>query len=261
MTVRRLQIVGMLVAAGTLLAVWALPRPAAQVAVVAAPAPAAAAIGSPAPAPAPEAKPATPAKPKAAGVEKVEKLLARKMPDVEPSERLRLARAILEEARFAALDPLFVVALIAVESGFDHGAESVRGARGLMQLRASTLEAEAERSNVDGDLDDPVTNVRVGVRYYRRLLRAFGNHELALMAYNAGPNRILKYLEQDGEVPERFQVYPRKVNAELYRLQKGGVPAGRGPARLPEPGPVPPPAVIEVPELAPVEATATASVK
>jgi soluble lytic murein transglycosylase-like protein len=254
--VRRLQLAGALVAAGTLLAAWVLPRPAVQLAAVPAPAPAAEVGGSAAPAPVPEAKKV---KPKSAGVEKVEKLLARKMPDVNPSERLRLARAILEEARFAAIDPLFVVALIAVESGFDHGAESVRGARGLMQLRASTLESEAERSKVDGDLDDPVTNVRVGVRYYRRLLRAFGDHELALMAYNAGPNRILKYLEADGEVPERFQVYPRKVNAELYRLQKGGIPAGRGPAPAPQLGPVPPPAAIDVPELMPVEGTVTAS--
>jgi hypothetical protein len=106
-----------------------------------------------------------------------------------------------------------------------------------MQLRPSTLAVEAERSKLEGDLDDPVTNVRAGVRYYNRLLRAFGNHDLALMAYNAGPNRILRYLREEGEVPERFQQYPRKVRAEHSRIERGGVPAGRG-VPAPSPGPL-----------------------
>ena len=40
------------------------------------------------------------------------------------------------------------------------------------------------------------------------------------MAYNAGPNRILRYLEEDGEVPDRFLVYPQKVAGELKRLER-----------------------------------------
>ncbi|HET7753129.1 MAG TPA: lytic transglycosylase domain-containing protein, partial [Anaeromyxobacteraceae bacterium] len=127
----------------------------------------------------------------------LDRMLERKMPDADPEDRLRLAEAILDEARHAAVDPFFVFALIAVESGFEHDAESHRGARGLMQLLPSTLESEIERSEIEGEIDDPVTHVRAGMRYYRRLLRAFGSHDVALMAYNAGPNRILKYLKQD----------------------------------------------------------------
>jgi hypothetical protein len=112
-----------------------------------------------------------------------------------------------------------------------------------MQLRDATFEAEAERSKLGGDLADPVTNVRAGVRYYRRLLAAFGDHDLALMAYNAGPNRILRYLREEGEVPERFHEYPRRVNAELSKLQRGGVPSGRGTPRA-----EPPPAILAEPE-------------
>jgi soluble lytic murein transglycosylase-like protein len=257
--VKGLQVAGAIVAAGTVLAAWILPRPAAvQLAAEPAPAAVAAAPGeTPAAAPAPAADAAPPAtrprkQPKHASIEKVERMLARKMPGVERHERRRLALAIMEEARFAALDPLFVVAVIAVESGFDRGAESVRGARGLMQLRGATLAAEAERSNLDGDLEDPVINVRAGVRYYRRLLSAFGSHDLALMAYNAGPNRILRYLREEGEVPERFHDYPRKVNAELAKLQRGGVPSGRGTLAAPAPEPSAPAAERE-PDAAPRE--------
>jgi soluble lytic murein transglycosylase-like protein len=68
--------------------------------------------------------------------------------------------------------------------------------------------------------------VRAGVRYLRRLLDAFGREEVALMAYNAGPNRILGYL-REGEIPTRFHVYPRRVKAELRRLRRstGAEPA------------------------------------
>ncbi len=146
--------------------------------------------------------------------------LASRIPGLPERERVRLAGAILGEAERAQLDPLFVLAVIEVESGYDPGAMSDAGAQGLMQLRPSTLKVEAERSNLaESDPDDPVLNVRAGVRYYKRLLHAFGNSDLALMAYNAGPNRIIGYLKAGG-VPERFQVYPRRVRAEFRRLRR-----------------------------------------
>jgi soluble lytic murein transglycosylase-like protein len=133
---------------------------------------------------------------------------------------VRLTAAILEEAELAGLDPLFVLAVIEVESGYDPAALSGRGAQGLMQLRPATLRGEAARSGLVGDdPNDPVFNVMAGVRYYHRLLRTFKSHDLALMAYNAGPNRISGYLRA-GEVPERFHVYPRRVHSEFERLRR-----------------------------------------
>ena len=150
----------------------------------------------------------------------LDRLLAERMPDMPQGERTRLASVIYEEAARASLDPAFVLALIAVESGFKYTAESARGARGLMQLRPDTLEREALRSRLHtDDQDDPAFNVRAGVRYFARLARAFGSVDLALMAYNAGPNRILGYLKNDGEVPERFLVYPQRIHREHARLK------------------------------------------
>lgn len=171
---------------------------------------------------------------------RLETMLAERMPGLPESDRTRLADVIYEEARAASLDPFLVLAVIAVESGFDHVAESERGARGLMQLRPSTLRHEAERSQLDSeDPDDPILNVRAGVRYFRRLVRAFGSTDLALMAYNAGPNRILRYLQEEGAIPDRFQIYPRRVNGELRRLKRQQPPAGQLalaelPRRMPE---------------------------
>ncbi|HEX9049562.1 MAG TPA: lytic transglycosylase domain-containing protein [Anaeromyxobacter sp.] len=142
-----------------------------------------------------------------------------RIPGIDAFERRLLARTIVRESVAARIDPLLVLAVIEVESSFDPEALSERGAMGLMQLRAPTLRRELERAGLEPeDANDPVANVQAGVRYLRRLLDAFGRDDVALMAYNAGPNRILGYL-REGEIPGRFGVYPRRVKAELRRLR------------------------------------------
>jgi hypothetical protein len=153
-------------------------------------------------------------------VDRVEDQLFLRMPELGDLPRRLLARTIVAEAEEARIDPLLVLALIQVESGYDPAALSGRGARGLMQLREPTMRRELERHGLAfEDPHDPVANVQAGVRYLRRLLDAFGREEVALMAYNAGPNRILGYL-REGEIPQRFHVYPRRVGAELRRLRR-----------------------------------------
>jgi len=157
-------------------------------------------------------------------VARLDDRLAARMPQLEDAARRLLARTIVSEAEATRIDPLLVLALIQVESSFDPAALSSRGARGLMQLREATMRRELERSNLPhGDLHDPIANVQAGVRYLRRLLDAFGREEVALMAYNAGPNRILGYL-REGEIPDRFHVYPRRVKAEHRRLRRSLAP-------------------------------------
>lgn len=167
-----------------------------------------------------------PAPPSAAAVarndalSRVEEQIAVRLPELDELERTRLADAVVDEAAGARVDPLFVMALIEVESSFDPQATSGRGARGLMQLRPATLAYTAARERLgDVEINDPVDNVVAGVRYYRRLLHAFGKVDLALMAYNAGPHRIHEYLHHGrGRVPERFKGYPRRVRREYARL-------------------------------------------
>jgi hypothetical protein len=154
--------------------------------------------------------------------------LEARMPRLDPLDRRVLARTIVAEAVGARIDPFLVLALIEVESAFDPAALSDRGARGLMQLREPTMRRELERHGLAlEDPHDPIANVQAGVRYFRRLLDAFGREEVALMAYNAGPNRILGYL-REGEIPQRFHGYPRRVKTELRRLRRSlGAPMPR----------------------------------
>ncbi len=120
----------------------------------------------------------------------------------------------------AGLDPALVLAVIEVESAWDPDAVSSRDARGLMQLRRQALEGEARGLGLgSGDAHDPLVNVRSGIRYLARLLARFGDAELALVAYNAGPNRLAAYLRAEAGVPERFWEYPRRVQREERRLR------------------------------------------
>jgi hypothetical protein len=153
-------------------------------------------------------------------VERVHAHVSGRLADLEPATRAEIARTIVAEARTAGLDPLVVIAVIQVESSFDPEAISPAGALGLMQLREPTLRAELLRHGVESaDPRDPVANVQAGVRYLARLVAAFGSFDLALMAYNAGPARILGHLRAGG-IPERFRVYPARVRVEVERLRR-----------------------------------------
>ena len=165
----------------------------------------------------------------------VEDHVARRMRRGCPVDPGRVAEAILRAADWAQVDPILVLAMIEVESGFDPAARSSRGARGLMQVRPSTLWRQAALSGLGGDDPHaPELNVPAGVLYYRRLLDTFRNKYVALVAYNAGPNRVSALLRSGG-IPERFREYPRRVFAAEERLRRtlrlaeapAGVP-GRG---------------------------------
>jgi soluble lytic murein transglycosylase-like protein len=151
----------------------------------------------------------------------VEETLAIRSPELPEPQRTRLADTLVSEAESAKLDPLFVLAVIEVESGWDVDARSNRGARGLMQLRPSTFRDLAEQGELAStDVTDPVANVQAGVRYLGKLHHAFRRSDTALMAYNAGPHRIHGYLHAEGKVPDRFKAYPKRVRREYHRLRR-----------------------------------------
>ncbi len=135
------------------------------------------------------------------------------------SSRGAIERYIATNAQAAHIDPALIEAIVANESGFDPNATSRAGARGLMQLMPRTAESL-------GVIDpyDPAQNVRGGTRYLRSLLDRFGDVELAVAAYNAGPGAVERY----GGVPPyaETQNYVRNVLAryrELRSHQRAGV--------------------------------------
>jgi len=62
--------------------------------------------------------------------------------------------------------------------------------------------------------------VRLGIRYLRALQDRFGGDlSMALMAYNAGPDRIRQAIRERALDPYRF--YPRRVKRDFERFRTG----------------------------------------
>jgi len=134
-----------------------------------------------------------------------------------------LRTLIRHAAHRHGLDPRLVEAVIAVESNFNPGAVSPRGAMGLMQLMPDT----ANRYEVDNPFD-PLQNIAGGTQYLRDLLERFrGDLRIALAAYNAGEAAVVTYrgMPPYGET----RAYVSKV---LERYGQSSVMLSRTPSSL-----------------------------
>ena len=104
------------------------------------------------------------------------------------------------------LDPAIIFGLIRQESMLDQNARSAVGARGLMQIMPGTGQQIARTLNepwqTENSLFNPDINIKYGAFYYKQLLNRFDGHfALATAAYNAGPNRVVKWLPNDRPLP------------------------------------------------------------
>ncbi len=81
----------------------------------------------------------------------------------------------------------FFRANIAIESGFDAEIISPAGAIGLGQLMPDTAKG------LGVDPFDPAENLDGSARYLLEQLQTFKSKELALAAYNAGPDAVVRY--------------------------------------------------------------------
>jgi soluble lytic murein transglycosylase-like protein len=125
-----------------------------------------------------------------------------------------LAELIRTVARDYAVTESLIKAVIAVESGFEARARSPKGAIGLMQVMPQT----AQRFGVS-DVAAVDANLRAGTAYLRWLLDLFaGDVSLALAAYNAGENAVMRAGWRVPNIPET-QAYVPKVLSYLARYE------------------------------------------
>jgi hypothetical protein len=138
---------------------------------------------------------------------------------VAPEPLSVLVAEAFEIGQKAKLDPTLILAIMAIESGFNPFAQSPVGAQGLMQVMTNIHHAKYE--NFGGKLAafDPVTNLRVGVKVLQECIARAGSVEAGLKFYVGAAN-----LESDGG-------YAGKVMAEHARLL--AVASGRAPAYMP----------------------------
>lgn len=159
-------------------------------------------------------------------------------------------------ARRERLDPFLLAGLVRQESEFNPGAVSAARAYGLTQILPSQGRILARQLKLRGyrtaSLFQPTVNLRLGAYFLRSLLDKYGGRlEAALAAYNAGPNRVERWLvwarfEDPAEFIETIpfsetRTYVTAVlrNAAIYRELYGAAPvaaarpAGRAPATKP----------------------------
>jgi len=144
-----------------------------------------------------------------------------------------IADAVERAAAQHSLPPQLIHSVIKVESNYNPGAVSSKGALGLMQL----IPATARRFGVL-DVFDAADNIQGGARYLRYLLDLYGgDYPLALAAYNAGEGAVAKYGTTVPPYPET-QNYLRLVARRLREAPPAAVekpkPQAAPPAAKPE---------------------------
>jgi soluble lytic murein transglycosylase-like protein len=134
---------------------------------------------------------------------------------VHLSKRFFIAPAVTERMVLAAhraaaevgLDPLLVLAVISIESRFNPIAESVMGAKGLMQIIPKYHLDKLRAAGGEDAVFDPESNIQVGTRILQEYVYRTGTLEAGLQFYN-------------GAFRDGTAQYAHKVLAERMRLEQ-----------------------------------------
>ncbi|HVO09450.1 MAG TPA: transglycosylase SLT domain-containing protein [Vicinamibacteria bacterium] len=142
-------------------------------------------------------------------------------PRVSLSDAYLYARLALDESeKYPAVDPLLLLAIGTVESGYDPLARSHADARGLYQIWPSTgrLLARSLGWNYDEQtLYDPRKNTEAAALYLDILFAAYNDPQMVLAEYNGGPLNAGYYradaaalsLETRSYVPRVLELFAR----------------------------------------------------
>jgi soluble lytic murein transglycosylase-like protein len=117
----------------------------------------------------------------------------------------RMVAAAFRAAREVGLDPLLLLAVVSVESRFNPVAESVMGAKGLMQIIPRFHPAKLAAFGGEAAVWDPEANIVVGARILQEYVYRTGTLEAGLQFYN-------------GAFGDSSAQYAQKVLAERARL-------------------------------------------
>jgi hypothetical protein len=155
-------------------------------------------------------------------------------PRVSQTDAYRYAQYALEASeKFPSVDPLLLLAIGTVESGYDPQATSPADARGLYQIWPSTgrlLMRSLGWSYEDGALYDPEKNTHMAALYLDILFSAYSDPQLVLAEYNGGPLNAGYFRAHVGALAEETKNYvPRVIQLHVKlreQFDKGFASAG-----------------------------------
>ena len=128
--------------------------------------------------------------------------------DKDDPDKLMYADYVTAASKEFGVEEALIYAVIYCESDFDPEAVSSVGAMGLMQMMPATFEEMQRYLGEKYDTDalfEAQISIRYGTYYLSRMYERFGDWEIALAAYNAGPTTVSKWLQnedycQDGKL-------------------------------------------------------------
>ena len=126
---------------------------------------------------------------------------------VAPEPLLPVFEAAQAAASERGIDPLLIVAVIAIESGFNPFAQSNMGAQGLMQIIPRYHQDKVPKTSAGSAFLDPVSNVKMGAHILQESIRRQGGLMEGLQYYAGASDDI-------------EQSYANKVIAEKLRLEQ-----------------------------------------
>jgi soluble lytic murein transglycosylase-like protein/lipopolysaccharide biosynthesis regulator YciM len=116
-------------------------------------------------------------------------------------------KLICEAAGSHKIDPLWLHAIIWQESKYNPTARSGASARGLMQFIPETARAVAVSAGMPPvsveNLYDPAVSIQLGAAYWASLMQKLKSPEMALAAYNGGPDNVQRWMSKSSD-PELF---------------------------------------------------------
>lgn len=128
--------------------------------------------------------------------------------DLGVGEMGRLTNSVYTESKRYGYDPLFILALIKVESSFEKDAISNKGAMGYLQMKPSTGIDLARRGGIDWEdkysLFRSDYNLHLGTLYLSELIFKFKNIKHAIIAYNLGETETRRRLRADEPLPKYY---------------------------------------------------------
>lgn len=121
---------------------------------------------------------------------------------------------IINQAKAMGVEPAIVLSIAKTESGFNQSARGAGGHIGVFQLSHAT----AKRMGINPhNLDD---NIKGGIMYYKKMYDIFGSRELAVAAFNVGPEAVKRC---NNTVPKHSRPFVSKIMSDYKIYKNSGI--------------------------------------
>ncbi len=121
---------------------------------------------------------------------------------------------IIRQAKSMGVEPAIVLSIAKTESGFNQAARGAGGHIGVFQLSHAT----AKHMGLNPyNLDE---NIKGGISYYKNMYNRFGSMELAVAAYNVGPEAVRR---NNNTIPSSTRPFVNRIMNDYRYYKNSGI--------------------------------------